>query len=95
MRWIGEGGGGQLPELPRHGRHRPVPVREEAVKTKRCDCGQEMVFLPTKKSSMPVNVESLSDGDVEALNRGDSVPFRYGEHISHFSDCPNAKGFRR
>lgn len=51
------------------------------------NCGKELVFLPTKTGKvMPVNKESVETGDEIYI---------HGKHISHFSDCPGASGFRR
>ena len=63
---------------------------------KQCECGQKLIFCKSKKGKdIPVNVESLSEHDIKQLRDNHSVAFRYGEHISHFSDCPNASKFRK
>jgi len=66
--------------------------------TSRCrGCNAEIGWVVTKNGRrMPVDASSLNAADLEVLGRvGDSLPFRYGEHVSHFSTCPNVKDFRR
>lgn len=59
-------------------------------------CQAEIVFLITKKGKkMPVDAESLSVDDVAALEAGEEVTFRYGDHISHYQTCPAAKTFSK
>ena len=60
-------------------------------------CKAEIAFVVTRKGKhMPVDAGSLSAEDLELLSRvGEKVPFRYGDHISHFATCPQAGEFRR
>lgn len=59
-------------------------------------CEQEIAFLKTASGkTMPVDAESLSEEDVELINRGDQPEFRYNDHVSHFATCPAAAEFRR
>ena len=65
-------------------------------------CTAEIVFLPTLKSIHdgkrkyePVNASSLSEEDLADLAKRLTVKFNYTRHISHFSDCPGAKSFRK
>lgn len=64
---------------------------------KACDCGTQIAFVLTRKGKhMPVDADSLSEEDVELLNRpGQSVDYRHGDHVSHFTTCPKAKEFRK
>lgn len=57
------------------------------IKPKACKaCGRAIVFLPTSKGKyIPVNFESYS-GETE---------FNSQVHVAHFSDCPQAKEFRK
>jgi hypothetical protein len=53
------------------------------------------VFLPTRFGKrMPVTWTSLNDEDRMLISRGLEVPYRHGEHISHFADCTHADRFR-
>ncbi|MCA0388506.1 MAG: hypothetical protein LCH52_08425 [Bacteroidetes bacterium] len=63
---------------------RPV---ENDNKPKTCKaCGKAIVFLPTSKGKyIPVNLESY----------GGESEFYPGVHVAHFSDCPQAKEFRK
>ena len=55
-------------------------------------CDQDIAFLITKKGKkMPVDAESLSEDDVAVLEQGESVDFRWGDHISHFGTCVEYK----
>jgi hypothetical protein len=59
-------------------------------------CPQEIVFLRTRdKKWEPVNIESLSDADKYELNSGYTVLFDAKRHVSHFSNCKAAEGFRK
>lgn len=59
-------------------------------------CHAAIAFLETKKGNqMPVNSDSLSTEDLTILSNGGSINFRFGEHISHFATCPEAKKFRK
>lgn len=50
-------------------------------------CGKEIVFLKTATGKiMPVNKETTDAADEY---------FDKDRHISHFSDCPEAKTFRK
>jgi hypothetical protein len=49
-------------------------------------CRAEIVFLQTKKTTMPVDVSSVIEGDTQ---------FEYGKHVSHFSTCPYGDQFRK
>lgn len=58
-------------------------------------CDTEIVFLPTKfGKQMPVTASSLTAEDWMLFGRGVDVPYRHGEHVSHFSDCEQAQLFR-
>lgn len=57
------------------------------IPTKCRSCDQYIVFLKTAKgSNMPVDAESVTEGDEE---------FDPKVHVSHFSTCPEADKFRR
>jgi len=65
-------------------------------------CTQEIVFLPTgnlkldgKMKYEPVNAGSLSADDLADLSKHLTVRFNHTRHISHFSNCPGAKSFRK
>lgn len=72
-------------------------MRVQRATTKCRACEAEIAFVKTKRGrSMPVDAESLTEEDVEILGRvGDSVEYRHGEHVSHFSTCASASSFRR
>lgn len=59
-------------------------------------CGAEIGWVVTSKGkNMPVDAESLSDEDLEVLGRvGEKLDYRHGEHISHFSTCPESKDWK-
>ncbi len=61
------------------------------MKTSKCreqSCQAEIVWLKTKKGKLcPVDVESLSEDDVAALENKEDVEYRYGDHVSHFKTC--------
>lgn len=63
----------------------------------RCkSCNKEIYWLPTKKgNSMPTNAESLTEEEKRIIESGRPLVFEHGKHVSHFSDCPNAKQHRR
>lgn len=64
----------------------------------KCECGKEFYFLHTSNGrSIPVNAESLSKEELEAVKRpaGHKVFFNYQKHITHFADCPSAARFRK
>jgi hypothetical protein len=59
-------------------------------------CFQAIIFARTKTGSLlPVNVDTLSNEELEKYKSGEEITFRYGIHISHFATCPDAKLFRR
>ena len=65
-------------------------------------CSAEIVFLPTgrekpdgKPVHEPVNASSLSEEDLRLLAARKTVTFNWSRHISHFSNCPGAKHFRK
>ena len=65
-------------------------------------CKEEIIFCSTKAGkSIPVNFSSLTDKDKNWLiNRPKEMyevllPFRYGEHITHFTTCPHSKEWRK
>jgi hypothetical protein len=59
-------------------------------------CPQEIIFLRTRDQRWdPVNVESLSDADKHELRNNYKVLFDPKRHVSHFSNCPGAPGFRK
>lgn len=72
-----------------------MPKEEKKEISIKCRaCPQEIVFLLTKKGNkMPVDVDSLTEEDVAALEAREDVEFRYNEHVSHFKTCPAAKQF--
>lgn len=50
-------------------------------------CGKEIVFLKTEAGKViPINAETADKDD---------YAFDKSRHISHFSDCPAAKTFRK
>lgn len=59
-------------------------------------CEKSIAFLKTSKGSgMPVNAESLSEEDINYYLAGGEVLFDSKTMVSHFSDCPKSKEFRR
>lgn len=59
-------------------------------------CKAEIAFVITRKGNkMPVDVESLTDEDLELMEKGEPVPFRYNDHVSHFQTCPSAEEHRK
>lgn len=75
--------------------------------TFKCDaCPQIFVYLKSRKTnlySVPTNIQTVSAEDLQLLkvreqthNRDIDVFFdKTKGHISHFSDCPAAKSFRK
>jgi len=62
-------------------------------------CGERIIFLITKnKKWIPVDMDSISEEDISYMaSRNEDDPlleFKYGEHITHFTTCPNADDFR-
>ena len=49
--------------------------------------------IPTG-GKMPVNADSLTEGDIWDLANHVTVYFDFKRHKSHFSDCPGAANFR-
>ncbi len=66
------------------------------MKLQQCKkCDADIVFLKTKNNkAIPVDYDSLTHEDMTNLAFGDVV-FRFGEHVSHFATCPDAKKFRK
>jgi len=59
-------------------------------------CGKEIAFLRTAKGRpMPVDGDSLTTADREALARKEEVAYRHGEHVTHFATCVARAQFRR
>ena len=65
-------------------------------------CGEEIIFTLTKNGKqMPTNLSSLTEEDVEwLLNRdkddyGKLLPYRHGEHVSHYATCTDPEQFRK
>jgi len=59
-------------------------------------CGKRIVFLKTDSGKkIPINYETLSNEDIENLEQGEEVLFDSTLHISHFSDCPQSKKWRK
>ena len=51
------------------------------------DCGADIVWLVTAKGKdIAVNADTV---------KADDDQFKYGEHIAHFTTCPNADDFRK
>jgi len=71
-------------------------MRVQHATTKCRSCEAEIAFVKTKRGkAMPVDAESLTEEDVEILGRvGEEVAYRHGEHVSHFSTCPDADKYR-
>jgi hypothetical protein len=44
---------------------------------------------------MPVEAESLTDEDIEMLEREEKVDYRHGDHVPHWKKCPAAEEFRK
>jgi hypothetical protein len=70
------------------------------MRTVRCEeesCKAEFVYLvsaKTGKACVPVDVETLSDDDLDALERGEDVTFDSTRgHVSHFKTCTNPRRF--
>jgi hypothetical protein len=68
-------------------------------KPSRCtdrECRAEIAWLPTKNGSRaPVEIDSLSEDDISALEAKIPVLFRPQEHKNHFITCPGAERFRK
>ena len=69
------------------------------MKCKEPSCRKEIIFCRTQKGKMiPVDFSSLTDDDLKWLasrkDENELLPFRYGEHITHFATCSAAKQFR-
>lgn len=66
------------------------------MKVQQCKkCNADIVFLKTKNDkAIPVDYDTLTHEDMTNMSSGD-VLFRFGEHISHFVTCPEAKKFRK
>jgi len=59
-------------------------------------CGREIAFLRTAKGRpMPVDGDSLTTADREALARREELAYRHGEHVTHFSSCVARSHFSR
>lgn len=70
------------------------------MKTKRCEspkCGAEMVFLKNQKSGkmVPIDVESLSVGDLKSLDLNSEVEYDKDRHVSHFRSCKDVQRFAK
>jgi hypothetical protein len=69
------------------------------MRTKTCreaSCGVEFVWLDSVKSPgkfVPVDVDTLSEEDVELLERGEPVAYDERRHVSHFRTCTEANTF--
>ena len=48
-------------------------------------CGKPIVFLPTKAKAMPVDAETVAEGDAQ---------YDAKRHRSHFATCPAAAKYR-
>lgn len=66
------------------------------MKVQQCKkCNADFVFLKTKNDkAIPVDYDTLTHEDMTNMSSGD-VLFRFGEHVSHFATCPDAKKFRK
>ncbi len=59
-------------------------------------CKASIAFVRTRKGNlMPVNIESLSESDINSLEHGEEVQYRYKEHVPHHPFCPGADKFRK
>src|SRR5262245_57985022 len=81
-----------------HGTRRKHEEKSETkMRTTKCReerCKEEFVWLKTEKAkNCPVDVESLSEEDVELLELGEEVIYRPREHVSHFKTCKNPGRF--
>jgi hypothetical protein len=57
------------------------------MRKKKCDCGTEIVFLPTQSGkTMPINADSVREIDRMYI---------HGRHVPHFATCPDAKRHRK
>lgn len=73
----------------------------------KCDaCPQIFVYLKSRKTnlySVPTNIQTVSPEDLQLLKiraqtRDKDIDVYFDKtkgHISHFSDCPRAKEFRK
>jgi len=60
------------------------------------DCPTEIAWTKTRAGkNMPVDADSLTEEDVETIRAGEELPYRHGEHVSHFETCPAAAKFRK
>lgn len=52
-------------------------------------CGEKIAWTKSRKGkNVPVDVESLSEEDVEILGRKDeALGYRYKGHVCHFETC--------
>jgi hypothetical protein len=65
-----------------------VRCEGKKMKTSECrSCGAEIVWIKTELGKwMPVDADTITEGD---------EVFDPGEHVSHFSTCPDAGAHRR
>lgn len=64
-------------------------------------CKKEIIFGITKNGkAIPIDLDSLSEEDMKWLlsrnpNDNTLLPFRWGEHVTHFATCTNPEQFRK
>ena len=68
------------------------------MKTKTCEspeCKAEMVFLKNPKSGkmVPVDVDSLSEEDVQELEAEREIQWDNARHVSHYKTCKDPQRF--
>lgn len=69
------------------------------LKTATCreeSCKAPMVWLVSNRDpakNVPVDADSLSDDDVELLERREPVTFDPARHVSHFKTCKTPQRF--
>lgn len=70
----------------------PSPTKECSGRT----CNTQIAFVKTRKGkAMPVDGDSLSDKERDALAAGEMIDYRHGVHVPHHSTCPDVESFRR
>lgn len=59
-------------------------------------CGQEIVWMITKKNkNIPVDIESVDTDHLFAIGPDEKLSFEFGTHSCHFNTCPDAEKFKR
>lgn len=61
------------------------------------NCGMKFYYIKNQETSkfIPVDVDSLSEDDIQKLQRFDTVYYDKTRHVSHFKTCKNPNRFSR